>query len=449
MNCILTFDQLKDYTLSNCKQFWYYVILINPHDLTPAGQSVFDNLNIFDLDSGEECQYFIPGFINTGNGLVKKILSRFSSRTIVDIPKFGNLQFDDKDFVNFYLELEKRNSTNWRYSGECELLLFNLSMGNKIKLNNFISYNLDDIVRNGRNVSEFIRTTINVGKDATNQTSAKQKLDENFYEMIMPNANTMDTEKFNSGWNVLCDKGFKDNSYLFISYSTKDHHIVSDIRQKLLSSNIPCWMAPYDIPSGYNYALVIEHAIKHAKKFVLMLSEASVQSVWVGKELKRAITRFQSDCPDKICVVWLSGQFLLQDTPFAIPLEDIQISIDLANNSNNYYLLAPKEKQTDILNTQKTNTYLDDIQQYLSPDKLVVNLRNAVSRVYAIQHTWQNTSALPQRLSELCSLLNAEIDFMEKQETIYNQEFTSHYLQAMKFFEETLCLLKDFTTNHE
>ena len=98
-------------------------------------------------------------------------------------------------------------------------------------------------------------------------------------------------------------------------------------------------MAPYDIPSGLNYALVIEHAILHAGRFVLMLSPSAAQSVWVGKELKRAIARFQLEAPEKICVAWLDRPFQLVGTPMALPLEDIQTVIQIRNNPDNYLLL--------------------------------------------------------------------------------------------------------------
>jgi len=94
-------------------------------------------------------------------------------------------------------------------------------------------------------------------------------------------------------------------------------------------------MAPYDIPSGSNYAWVIEHAIKHAKKFVLLLSPSAAQSVWVGKELKRAISRHQKESPEKLCAAWLYEPFPLQDTPLALPLEDIQIQVDLRGDPQN------------------------------------------------------------------------------------------------------------------
>ena len=76
-------------------------------------------------------------------------------------------------------------------------------------------------------------------------------------------------------------------------------------------------------------------AIKHAKKFVLLLSPSAAQSVWVGKELKRAISRHQKESPEKLCAAWLYEPFPLQDTPLALPLEDIQIQVDLRGDPQN------------------------------------------------------------------------------------------------------------------
>jgi len=341
MNPIRTLYDLKNYHIDKCRQFWYYVILVNPRDLSAAGAVLFENLNIFHLDSGADCHYFIPGFYNTGTGLLDSLSPLFHLNIkAVSVPGFRRLNFDDSLFVEAYKQLEFRNRVGWRYSGGCELLLFNINSHNEIQLDDFASYNLDDIVRNGRSVSEFIRTTISVGKDSVDQIEAKRKIDEKYSELIMPKFSEHDEGTFEQGWNILSRKGFQDNAYLFISYSSKDFKLVSEIRNKLCRMNIPCWMAPFDIPSGTNYAYVIEHAIKHAGKFVLMLSRSAVDSIWVGKELKRALDRFQISNPEKICVVWLDGAFPLNDTPFALPLEDVQISIDLCNNPDNYCLLT-------------------------------------------------------------------------------------------------------------
>ena len=437
MNLIRTFEQLKNYSLNDCKQFWYYVILVNPRDISPAGKTVFENLRIFHLDSGEECQYFIPGFLNTGKGIFSKILSFFQGEyKLIGIPGFGEIQFNDDYFVEFYKELEERNNIGWRYSGECELLLFNLSMGDKIKLNDFVSYNLDDIVRNKRNVSEFMRLTINVGEDATDQSSAKRILDEKFYEMIMPDATDLYGDVHEKGWGALYQRGFRDNAYMFISYSSKDFRIVSEIRKKLCASHIPCWMAPFDIPQGSNYALIIEHAIKHAQKFVLMLSKSAVDSVWVGKELKRAIARFQLESPDKICVVWLNGVFQLADTPFALPLEDIQTNIDLANNPNNYHLLVSEEMQTELKAREKIRKYQEEIKTYLSPNRTVRDLREILSRIRAVHAMNAQLLGENAQLIDLCKKINAEIDLMGQIDDIRSQEFLMHYARALEHLNE-------------
>lgn len=405
MNLIRTFRDLMKYEVRECQQFWYYVFLVNPHSMTKAGEELFDNLKILDLDSGSGCQYFIPGFYNTGRGLASEIMCFFlqiSGSKTIRIPSFGNLEFVDDDFVEFYNELETRNQIGWRYSGGCELLLFNLSTGNKILLNSFHSYNLDDIVRNGRNIYEFIRTTINIGKDVSDETQAKQILDEKYYEMIMPDMDRVGYLNYESGWQFLQQNGFQDNSYLFLSYSSKDFRIVSEIRNNLLRGGVSCWMAPYDIPSGMNYALIIEHAIKHAGRFALMLSPSAVESVWVGKELKRAIARFQLNTPEKISIVWLNGKFPLQDTPFALPLEDIQISHDLSNDPKNYYLLLSEEKRKEQQIREKVQKYEDDIDLMLNAADITDKFRKMLSRFYAIGTALSEVYGADSELSELC-----------------------------------------------
>ena len=343
MNAIKRIDELRYMNLKNSCQYWYYVILVNPHDVTAAAQALFDNLNIFHLDSGKECHYFIPGFENTGTGLLRGLFSFATGYGYIRIPQFGNLRFYEREFVESYRMLENCSKSGWRYSGGCELLLFNMNEQGTIQFEDFASYNLDDIVRNGRNISEFIRTTIYVGRDAIDQTNAKYLVDEKFYEMIMPDKETVLTASYKDAWKVLRNIGFDDDAYYFISYSTKDYAFVSAIRNELRRFGVQCWMAPWDIPNGFNYAWIIEHAIQHAGKFVLMLSENAVNSVWVGKELKRAISLFQKDNPEKLLVVWLERRFSLENTSFSLPLEDIQANIELRGTCENVRLIIENE----------------------------------------------------------------------------------------------------------
>lgn len=60
MNLILSFEDLCKQRIYNRKQHWYYVILLNPHDLSQAGYSILENFQLFHLDSGEDVDFLFP-----------------------------------------------------------------------------------------------------------------------------------------------------------------------------------------------------------------------------------------------------------------------------------------------------------------------------------------------------------------------------------------------------
>lgn len=76
---------------------------------------------------------------------------------------------------------------------------------------------------------------------------------------------------------------------VFISYSTKDLSMAETVRNVLERNEIPCWMAPRDIPGGSNYSREIPIAIRGCKVFVIVLSENSQRSPWVLRELDMAV----------------------------------------------------------------------------------------------------------------------------------------------------------------
>ena len=81
----------------------------------------------------------------------------------------------------------------------------------------------------------------------------------------------------------------KDN-YVFISYSSKNQQMADSVRLLLKENNIPCWMAPYDIPAGNRYAYVINDALEKCSCLLLLLTNASQMSQFVEREIERAIT---------------------------------------------------------------------------------------------------------------------------------------------------------------
>ncbi len=74
----------------------------------------------------------------------------------------------------------------------------------------------------------------------------------------------------------------------FLSYSSADRATAEDLTAYLEQRGIRCWLAPRDVPPGALYADAIVRAINDARALVLLLSQSSIGSSHVGKELERA-----------------------------------------------------------------------------------------------------------------------------------------------------------------
>ena len=79
----------------------------------------------------------------------------------------------------------------------------------------------------------------------------------------------------------------------FISYSTKDHAFAERLRADLQSKGVRCWFAPEDMEIGDVIRPRIDGAIRLYDKLLLVLSEHSVTSVWVKKEVETAFEKEQ------------------------------------------------------------------------------------------------------------------------------------------------------------
>lgn len=78
-------------------------------------------------------------------------------------------------------------------------------------------------------------------------------------------------------------------SQVFISYSSKQENIATEIRDTLESNSISCWMAPDSIPTGDNYLSVIPLALEQVDVLLLLLTPDSEKSRWVQKEVGSAV----------------------------------------------------------------------------------------------------------------------------------------------------------------
>jgi TolB-like protein len=78
---------------------------------------------------------------------------------------------------------------------------------------------------------------------------------------------------------------------VFISYASQDAPLAQKVCAALEARGTLCWIAPRDVVPGTLYADGIIGALDESKVLVLILSEHSVASAHVGRELERAVSK--------------------------------------------------------------------------------------------------------------------------------------------------------------
>ena len=91
---------------------------------------------------------------------------------------------------------------------------------------------------------------------------------------------------------------------VFISYKSDEYDTANLVRNRLEQEGIGCWIAPDCIEGGQSYARQIPKAISECNVFVLLISRQSMDSIWVAREVDRAINEGKCVMP-----------FLTEDAP--------------------------------------------------------------------------------------------------------------------------------------
>ncbi|NJD60373.1 MAG: toll/interleukin-1 receptor domain-containing protein [Anaerolineae bacterium] len=76
---------------------------------------------------------------------------------------------------------------------------------------------------------------------------------------------------------------------VFVSYSNKDKPVADAVVARLENKGIRCWIAPRDVPPGYDWASILVNAIDNSLIFVLVLSKYSNISKQVIREVAEAV----------------------------------------------------------------------------------------------------------------------------------------------------------------
>jgi hypothetical protein len=74
----------------------------------------------------------------------------------------------------------------------------------------------------------------------------------------------------------------------FISYSSKDGEFARSLHDDLQNNSVRCWFAPEDLKVGDKFRGRIDDAIRIHDKLLIVLSENSIRSSWVEKEIETA-----------------------------------------------------------------------------------------------------------------------------------------------------------------
>lgn len=81
----------------------------------------------------------------------------------------------------------------------------------------------------------------------------------------------------------------------FISHSTADKVFADRLHADLQAKGVRCWYAPHDMEGGEHVETQIDRAIKIHEKVLLVLSESSINSNWVKREITKAVKREEAE----------------------------------------------------------------------------------------------------------------------------------------------------------
>ena len=103
----------------------------------------------------------------------------------------------------------------------------------------------------------------------------------------------------------------------FISYSSKDQDFAERLYADLQSKGVRCWFAPEDLKIGEKFWHRIDESIRLYDKLLVVLSQHSVQSEWVEREVMAALEKERQQKRVVLFPITLDEAFKQTDAPWA------------------------------------------------------------------------------------------------------------------------------------
>ncbi len=103
----------------------------------------------------------------------------------------------------------------------------------------------------------------------------------------------------------------------FISYSSKDLEFVERLHTDLQANSVRCWFAPEDLKIGEKFWPRIDESILLYDKLLVVLSEHSVNSEWVEREVMAALEKEQHNHKTALFPIKLDETVMQTSLPWA------------------------------------------------------------------------------------------------------------------------------------
>lgn len=198
--------------------------------------------------------------------------------------------------------------------------------------------------------------------------------------------------------------------YAFISYSSKDRTIVNPIMDILVANGLKTWIAPDDIPVGSNYSDVINEAIKNCNLFVVVLTKDAQESLWVQREIERAITYEKSILPiqidnfdfNDICELYLNTFQILHLSTRVLNTNDIQSLVSAVKT-------ITENQDEQLINIHKERLLYSQVMELRHGDSIhfcdkLCELLVLLVNEYRSQNDFEKKIDILQRIKELYEL---------------------------------------------
>ena len=131
----------------------------------------------------------------------------------------------------------------------------------------------------------------------------------------------------------LLEKPFEFYS-CFISYSTTDQEFCERLHARMRQEHLRVWYAPEDMKAGRKIDEQIDHAIRVNDKLLLILSNESMASEWVKREIRHARQREVREGKRVLFPIRLVSFEAIQDWS----LTDSKTGADLAEEIRQYFI---------------------------------------------------------------------------------------------------------------